>query len=151
MIFEKLKAMIVNQLGVDASSVTLESNIFDDIGADSLDIVEMLMDVESEWNITVDDSEVLNVKTVGDVVKLVESKLAKLVFPRIMPHIYIWLRLGGSILRAFYLAGRIVGYRERRLCRGSALSPCVLSLRRLCRVFLFVKFVRGGKIRLILA
>ena len=77
MIFEKLKAMIVNQLGVDASSVTLESNIFDDIGADSLDIVEMLMDVESEWNITVDDSEVLNVRTVGDVVKLVESKLAK--------------------------------------------------------------------------
>ncbi len=77
MVFEKLKDLIVKQMGVDRDSITLDSDIFDDIGADSLDIVEMLMDVESQWNIVVDDSEILGFRTVGDVVKLVEQKIAK--------------------------------------------------------------------------
>lgn len=77
MVFEKLRDLIVKQMGVDRDSITLDSDIFDDIGADSLDIVEMLMDVESQWNIVVDDSEILGFRTVGDVVKLVEQKIAK--------------------------------------------------------------------------
>lgn len=77
MVFEKLRDLIVKQMGVDRDSITLDSDIFDDIGADSLDIVEMLMDVESQWDIVVDDSEILGFRTVGDVVKLVEQKIAK--------------------------------------------------------------------------
>lgn len=75
MIFEKLKDMIVDQLGVDADKIKPESDIIKDIGADSLDIVEMLMNVENEWNIVIDDSEVADMKTVGDVVGFIEAKI----------------------------------------------------------------------------
>lgn len=77
MIFEKLKNLIVKQMGIDPNKIKEDSNIFDDIGADSLDIVEMLMDVESEWDIVVDDNEIVSLKTVGDVARLIESKLGK--------------------------------------------------------------------------
>ncbi len=74
MIFEKLKDMIVDQLGISRDKIKLDSNIFDDLGADSLDIVEMLMEIESEWDIIIDDDDTTSLKTVGDVVKYIEER-----------------------------------------------------------------------------
>ena len=73
MIFEKLQEMLVNQLGIDRDKVTPDADIIKDIGADSLDIVEMLMDVENEWGITVDDDAVKDLHTIGDIVKYIEN------------------------------------------------------------------------------
>ena len=75
MIFEKLQEMLVNQLGIDKDKVTPDADIIKDIGADSLDIVEMLMDVENEWNITIEDDDVHGFKTVGDVAKYIEKAI----------------------------------------------------------------------------
>ena len=75
MVFEKLKEIISEQLGIDKESITLESNIVEDIGADSLDMVEMLMNVEKEWDIVIDDSEIADIETMKDVVEFVEAKI----------------------------------------------------------------------------
>ena len=76
MIFEKLQEMIVQQLNLSKSDVTLASDIIKDLGADSLDIVEVLMNVEDEWDIVIDDDDIPTIKTVGDVVSCIEKKLA---------------------------------------------------------------------------
>lgn len=73
MVFEKFQEMIHAQLGIDKSKITMDADIIKDIGADSLDIVEMLMDVESEWGITIDDDAVKDLHTIGDVVRYVEK------------------------------------------------------------------------------
>lgn len=73
MVFEKLKAMIAKQLGIAEEKITPDSRIDKDLGADSLDIVEMLMDVENTWDITIEDEDVQGFATVGDVVKYIES------------------------------------------------------------------------------
>lgn len=75
-IFEKLKAIVVNQLGIDADSVQPDSDIIKDLGCDSLDIVDMLMSVEDEFGVTVDDSDVAEMKTIADVVAFIENKKA---------------------------------------------------------------------------
>ena len=77
MILEKLKEIIHEQLGVDVGRIDENSDIVKDIGADSLDIVEMLMNVESEWGVTIDDEDIASVKTVGDVIRCIEKKLNK--------------------------------------------------------------------------
>ncbi len=74
-IFEKLKAIVVNQLGIDADVVKPDSDIIKDIGCDSLDIVDMLMSVEQEFGITIDDSDVSEMKTVADVVNFIDEKI----------------------------------------------------------------------------
>lgn len=74
MIFEKLRSIIAEQLNVDKNEITMDSDVIKDLGCDSLDLVEMLMSVESEWNIEIDDSEVSGIVTVGDVVKFIEKK-----------------------------------------------------------------------------
>lgn len=71
--FEKVQALISEELGVDASEVTLEANIIDDLGADSLDVVELIMALEDAFDITVDDSEAQQLKTVNDVVLYIEK------------------------------------------------------------------------------
>ena len=73
MVFEKVKEIIVEQLGVEEDDVTLESSFIDDLGADSLDAVEIIMTLEEEFDIQVDDSNFQNIKCVGDVVKCLES------------------------------------------------------------------------------
>ncbi len=75
MVLEKIKEMLENQLGIDKSKITMDSDIVKDIGADSLDIVELLMDAESEWGITIDDEVVKDFHTVGDVVRYIESHI----------------------------------------------------------------------------
>ncbi len=73
MIFEKVKSIIVDQLDVDEDKVTMNANIQDDLGADSLDIVDLVMSFEDEFDLEIPDDQVENIKTVGDVVKYVEE------------------------------------------------------------------------------
>ncbi len=72
-VFEQVKAIICKELKLDPSKVLEDSNLKDDLGADSLDAVEIIMDIEDEFNIQIDDSEAENIKTVGDIVKYIEA------------------------------------------------------------------------------
>ena len=72
---EKVKEIIVDQLGVDEKQVKSEASFIDDLGADSLDTVELVMALEEEFDISVEEEELSDVATVGDAVALVESKL----------------------------------------------------------------------------
>ncbi len=73
MVFEKIRDIVVDQLDVDAGDVTVDSSIIDDLGADSLDIVDLVMSIEEEFDVEIPDEEVENIKTVGDIVKYVEN------------------------------------------------------------------------------
>lgn len=75
MVLDKIKDMLEKQLGIDKSKITEDSDIIKDIGADSLDIVEFLMDAENEWGITIKEEDVKNLHTIGDVVKYIESRI----------------------------------------------------------------------------
>ncbi len=71
--FEKVKETIVSTLGCDADEVTLEASITDDLGADSLDAVEMSMALEEEFGLAIPDEELANFKTVKDIVDYIEK------------------------------------------------------------------------------
>lgn len=73
MIFDKVKEIIVEQLGVDPDDVTLESSFIDDLGADSLDIVELIMALEEEFDIEIPDEDAEKIQTVGDVVDYIKE------------------------------------------------------------------------------
>lgn len=73
MILEKIKDIMEEELGKDRNEVTLESDIIKDLGLDSLDIVTLIMAVEDEYGFTADYDEIVNLKTVGDVVKYIEN------------------------------------------------------------------------------
>jgi acyl carrier protein len=73
--FEKVKKIIVEQLGVEESEVTMEASITDDLGADSLDQVELVMAFETEFNIDIPD-EAEKIKTVGDAVNKIDAMVA---------------------------------------------------------------------------
>ncbi|MCI6946191.1 MAG: acyl carrier protein [Clostridiales bacterium] len=75
MVLDKIKDMLEKQLGIDKSKITEDSNIIKDIGADSLDIVEFLMDAENEWGITIEEEDVKDLHTIGDIVKYIESRI----------------------------------------------------------------------------
>ena len=74
MSFEKVKKLLAEQLNISDDKITMKSKVIEDLGADSLDVVEMLMVLEDEFNITVSDEESLQLKTVGDIVNLIDSK-----------------------------------------------------------------------------
>ena len=74
--FDKVKKIIVEQLGVDESEATPEASITDDLGADSLDQVELVMAFETEFNIDIPDEEAEKIKTVGDAVKRIDETTA---------------------------------------------------------------------------
>ena len=74
-VFEKVKNIIVEQLGATESSVTMEASFIDDLGADSLDIVELIMALEEEFDTEIPDADAEKVVTVGDVVEYIKSKL----------------------------------------------------------------------------
>ena len=73
MIFEKLCELISEQFGVEADTITMDTTFEDDLGADSLDIVELSMALEEEFGVTIADEELPNMKTVGDLVKYLED------------------------------------------------------------------------------
>ena len=74
---EKIKKLLAEQLNIDVAKISTESKVIEDLGADSLDVVEMLMTLEDEFNVTVSDEESVNLKTVGDIVNLINSKTEK--------------------------------------------------------------------------
>ena len=74
-IFNKVKEIIVEQLGVVEDSVTEESSFIEDLGADSLDIVELIMAIEEEFDIEIPDTDAEKVVTVGDVVEYIKDNI----------------------------------------------------------------------------
>ena len=73
MIFEKVRKIIVEQLGVEEDDVTMESSFIDDLGADSLDIVELIMALEEEFDLEIPDNEAEKIATVGDAVEYIKN------------------------------------------------------------------------------
>ena len=73
MVFDKSRDIIVDQLDASADDVTAEASIIDDLGADSLDVVDLISSVEDEFDVEIPDEEVENIKTVGDIVSYIES------------------------------------------------------------------------------
>jgi acyl carrier protein len=74
-VFEKVKAIIVEQLGVDESEVTMEASFIEDLGADSLDIVELVMALEEEFDLTIPDEDAEKIRTVGEAVRYIQEHL----------------------------------------------------------------------------
>ncbi|MCL6106701.1 MAG: acyl carrier protein [Actinobacteria bacterium] len=74
-IFDRLKAMLVEQLGVDENDVTLEASFQDDLDADSLDLVEVIMEMEDKFSIKISDEEAEKIRTVGQAVDFVAERI----------------------------------------------------------------------------
>lgn len=72
---EKVKEIIANQLGVDEEEITLDSSFVDDLNADSLDLVELLVALEEEYDISIPDEDISNLQTVGDVVDYIRNHI----------------------------------------------------------------------------
>lgn len=72
-IFDEVKEIIVEQIGCDESAVTPEASFIDDLGADSLDIVEIMMALEEKYDVEIPDEDAEKIKTVSDAVKYIES------------------------------------------------------------------------------
>ena len=70
MAFDKVAELVAEQLGIDKKNITMDSNIIEDLGADSLDVIEMLMTLEDEYGITIPDEKINQIKTVGQIVEL---------------------------------------------------------------------------------
>ena len=73
-IFDKLKELVVDQLGVEEDEVTMEASMQDDLVADYLDLVDLVMSVEEEFGVKVADEDLENIKTVGDIVNYIEDR-----------------------------------------------------------------------------
>ncbi|CAM2066989.1 acyl carrier protein [Sulfidibacter corallicola] len=74
-IFEQVKSVIAEELEVEESQVSMESQIVDDLGADSLDVVELIMRLEEKFEIEIPDEDAEKIQTVGDAVKFIEAKM----------------------------------------------------------------------------
>ncbi len=73
MVFEKVKKLISEQLDVEEDVIKETSSITDDLGADSLDVVDLVMSIEDEFDVEIPEDQVENIKTVGDIVKYIED------------------------------------------------------------------------------
>lgn len=76
MIFDRVKDILAEQLDIDEDLITSDSSIVDDLGADSLDIVDLVMSLEDEFDTEIPDEAIENIKTVGDIVHFIEETLA---------------------------------------------------------------------------
>ncbi len=74
MVFEKIRQILCDQLDLEEESVTMNSNITEDLGADSLDIVDLIMSIEEEFDLEFKDDQIDKIKTVGDIVNFIEDK-----------------------------------------------------------------------------
>ncbi len=77
MVYEKLVDFLSNQLGIDPSEIRPESNVIEDLGADSLDLVEMLTEMESEYDIIITDERARELVTVGEIAEFLEELIKK--------------------------------------------------------------------------
>lgn len=75
MVFEKIKEILAQQLDVDANSITLEDSIVDDLGADSLDAIDIVMSIEDDFKIEVPDEIIEKMDVVADIVNYVENNI----------------------------------------------------------------------------
>jgi acyl carrier protein len=73
--FEKVQEIVAEKLGIEKSKITMEASFIDDLGADSLDTVELIMKMEEDFGIEIPDEDAEKLKTVGDVVNYLDSKL----------------------------------------------------------------------------
>ena len=73
MVLEKVKAILAEQFDVEEDTITMETSVAEDLGAHSLDVVDLLMSIEDEFEIEIPDTEIENMKTVGDLVKYIEA------------------------------------------------------------------------------
>ena len=73
MVFENVKKMIAKQLKADEAAITLDTRLVEDLKADSANVMVMIMDLEDNYGIIIEDDQIMNLKTVGDVVKYIEA------------------------------------------------------------------------------
>lgn len=73
MVAEKVKELVAEQLGIAKDTVNVESNIIEDLGADSLDVIEMLMTLEEEFGVAIPDDKINQIKTVGQIIEMIEE------------------------------------------------------------------------------
>ncbi len=72
-VFEKVKEYVLQQLPVSEDKITLEARMIEDLGADSANLMMLIMDLETEFDLTVEDDALANIKTIGDIVSYIES------------------------------------------------------------------------------
>ncbi len=75
MVFEKVASILAEQLGADVNDITESTDIINDLGADSLDVVTLLLCIEDEFNVTVSDDEAQELRQVGDIVSYIEAHI----------------------------------------------------------------------------
>lgn len=75
MVFEKIQAILADQLSIDESEITLESRLDDDLGADSLDSIDLVMSIEDEFELEVPEEVIQKIETVADIVNYVEGEI----------------------------------------------------------------------------
>lgn len=75
MIFEKVKAVIAEQTGIDENEIKLESTFTEDLNIDSLDMVELVLELEEEYGIEIDEDDADKIKTIGDVVNYINERI----------------------------------------------------------------------------
>ncbi len=75
MVFEKIKQLLAQQLEADEDSMTMDTDIAQDLEADSLDVVELLMSIEDEFDVEIPDDEIENMRTIGDVVTYIQNNM----------------------------------------------------------------------------
>ncbi len=75
MVFEKITAILAEQLDADIAEMTMDTNIAKDLGADSLDVVELLMSIEDEFEVEIPDEEIENIKTIGDLTDYIQNNM----------------------------------------------------------------------------
>ena len=73
MILEKVKVILAEQFDVDEDTITMETDIQEDLGADSLDVVDLLMSIEDEFEVEIPDEEIENIRSVGELVSFIEA------------------------------------------------------------------------------
>lgn len=75
MVFEKVKAIVAKTLNVDESKITLETKLVEDLGADSLDAVDLIMNLEEEFGMEIDDDSAQQARTIGELVEYIEARV----------------------------------------------------------------------------
>ena len=113
--FDKVKEIVVDQLGIDEDSVTMSSSFVDDLGADSLDVMEMLMNIEEDYGIRIPDEDIVDFVTVGDIVDYLEKNN---VSREVVEQAEIQIKYRGYIERERYFAEKMHRLEEITIPEG---------------------------------